>query len=265
MFVDEFPEVSDSFARPDHHQALAHAPLPLCEDSTRAPRRAHLSLAPSGETEPRRALGGRLSSEPSLERPLAHRTRTPPEALVVPRPEPVRREARIRKLSRRHVPSPALPEEEVVVKPPAPPEPGSELAQLQGLLTLCSDLSKETARPDVEWARELIQQMRDEFDQQLREQRKVLQHLTAGIKELMEQIARRETPEEPAAKRARPASVEISSDGGEGSEARPTALLVAEASGALGILVGALRHTIARLRGVLGARPPNGSTAISCG
>ena len=58
-----------------------------------------------------------------------------------------------------------------------------------------------------------------------------------GIKELIKQIARRATPEEPAAKCARPVSVEVSSDGGEGSEMRPTALLVAEALGALGILV----------------------------
>ena len=136
------------------------------------------------------------------------------------------------------MPSPILQEEEVVLKPPAPPEPGSELAQLQGLLTLCLDLSKEAARPDAEWARELVQQIKTEFERQRREQRKVLQQLTAGVKELMEQFARRVAPEEADAKRARPASVETSSNGGEGSEVRPTALLVAEASGALGVLVG---------------------------
>ena len=54
----------------------------------------------------------------------------------------------------------------------------------------------------------------------------------------MERIAGRVTSEEPAAKRMRPLSVEICSDGGEESEVCPTALLVAEASGALGILVG---------------------------
>ena len=54
----------------------------------------------------------------------------------------------------------------------------------------------------------------------------------------MEQIAGRVTPAEPAAKHAGPATVEISSDGAEGSEIRPIALLAAEASGALGILVG---------------------------
>ena len=93
---------------------------------------------------------------------------------MFPCPEPVRREARIPKPSRRHLPSPALPEEEVVVKPPAPPEPGSELTQLQGLLTLCSDLAKEVAKPDAEWGRELLQAIRTEFERQRRKQRKVL-------------------------------------------------------------------------------------------
>ena len=79
----------------------------------------------------------------------------------------------------------------MLVRPPAPTEPGSELAQLQGLLTLCSDLSTEEAKPDAEWVRELIQRSRAEFERQPREQRKVLQQLMAGIKELMEQIARR--------------------------------------------------------------------------
>ena len=126
----------------------------------------------------------------------------------------------------------------MVVKPPAPLEPGNELAQLQGLLTVCTDLSKEVAEPDAEWARELLQQIRIEFEWQRREQRKVLQQLFAGIKELVEQTARRATPEEPAAKRARPLSAEVRSDGDKGSEVQPTALLVAEPSGALGILVG---------------------------
>ena len=126
----------------------------------------------------------------------------------------------------------------MVVKCPAPPDPGTELAQLQGLLTLCSDLSNEVARPDAEWVRELIQQTRTEFERQRWEQQKVLQQLLAGIKDLMEPFARRVPPDEPTAKRAPPASVAISSDGGEISEMRPTALLVAEASGALGILAG---------------------------
>ena len=54
----------------------------------------------------------------------------------------------------------------------------------------------------------------------------------------MERIARRVKPEEPAAKRVRPINVEICSDGDEGSEVRPTAMLIAEPSGGLGILVG---------------------------
>ena len=137
------------------------------------------------------ALGGGISREPSLERQLSRRKRNPAEALVVRRPEPVRREARIRKPSRRHLPSPILQEEEVIMKPPAPSGPGSELAHLQGLLTLCLDLSKDVAMPDTEWARELIQQIRTEFERQRREQRKVLQQLIAGIKELMEQSAYR--------------------------------------------------------------------------
>ena len=103
-----------------------------------------------------RALGRRVCREPPLERPLARRKRTPAEVLVAPRPEPVRREVRIRKPSRRHLPLPIVPEEAVVVKPPAPPEPGNELAQLQGLLTLCSDLPKEVAKPDTDWLRGLI-------------------------------------------------------------------------------------------------------------
>ena len=85
------------------------------------------------------------------------------------------------------------------------------------------------AKPDAEWVRELIQQIRIEFEQQRREQRKVPQQLIGGTKELIEQIARRVTPEHPRSppRSGRPASVEISSDGGDGSEVRSTALLVA--------------------------------------
>ena len=124
------------------------------------------------------------------------------------------------------------------MKPSTPPEPLNELAQLQGLITLCSDVSKKAAKQDADWVRELLQQIRTEFERQRREQRNVLQQLTAGTKDLMEQIVRRATPEEPVAERACPASVDICSDGDEGSEVRPTALLVVEPSGALGILVG---------------------------
>ena len=126
----------------------------------------------------------------------------------------------------------------MVARPPVPTEPGSELAQLQGLLTLCLDLSKDVAQPDTEWIRELVQQIRTEFERQRGEQRKTPQQPTAGIEDLTEKIARGGASEEPTAKRTRPASAEISFDGGEGSEVRPTALRVAEASAALGILVG---------------------------
>ena len=156
---------------------------------------------------------------------------------MTPHPEPVRREARIRKPPRRHLPSPVDPEEEVVVRPPAPAEDGDQLAQMQRLLNLCMDLCKEVAKRDTEWVPELLWQIRAEFERQRREQRKVLQQLITGI-ELMERIARRTTSEEPAAKRVRPLSVETCSDGDGGSEVRPSALLVAEPSGALGIRAG---------------------------
>ena len=197
-----------------------------------------------------------MSRELSLERPLARRKRTPAEALVAPRSRPVRREARIRKPSRRHLPSPIVPEEEVIVRPPAPPEPGNELAQLQGLLILCTDLPKEVAKPDAEWARVLLQQIRTEFERQRREQQNVLQQLISGIKELMEQIARGAIPEEPAAKSARPLSVEVCSDGDEGSEVHAAALFVAEASGALGILVGVPVAELAEARSTPRATEP---------
>ena len=134
--------------------------------------------------------------------------------------------------------TPVLRKEGVVARLPVHAERRSELAQLQRLLTICLDLSREVAKPDTDWVRELVQQVRAELDRQRREQRKTLQQLITGIKELMETIAHRAASEEPSAKCARPASVGISSDGGEGSEVCPTALLVAEASGALGILVG---------------------------
>ena len=257
VYVDEFPEVSDSFARPGDARWdtlytvftkhwLTH-PSPYMKAALGLPdipaSVSPLSVCPNPAEQLEsaiRALGGRVSREPSLERPLARRKRTPAEVLVVLHPESVRREARIRTPSQRHLPSPIVPEKEVVVKPSAPPKPGNELAQLQGLLTLCSDLSKEVTKPDMEWVPELLQQIRTEFERQRREQRKIVQQLIAGIKELMEQIARRAVSKKPAAKLARPLSVEIRSDGDEGSEVRPAALLVAEPLGALGILVGVL-------------------------
>ena len=67
------------------------------------------------------------------------------------------------------------------------------------------------AKPDAEWAKGLLQQIRTEFERQRLDQRKVLQQLIAGIKKLMDRIARRVAPEKPAAKRARPLSVDICS------------------------------------------------------
>ena len=168
VYVDDFPEVSGSFACPADPRWdtlytnftkhwLAH-PSPYMKTARGLPdipaSASPLPVRPNAAEQldfAIWALGGGLSREPSLERPLVRRNHIPAEALVLPRPEPVRREARIRKPSRRRLPSPALPEEDVVSKPPAPPEPGSELAQLQGLLTLCSDLSKEMARRNAEW------------------------------------------------------------------------------------------------------------------
>ena len=119
--VDEFPEVSDSFARPGDARWntlyivftkhwLTHpspytktalglpdvpasaSPLPVC-------------LNPAEDLDSAiRALGGRVSRDPSLERPLSSRKRTPAEALVASHPEPVHREARIRTPSRWHPP-----------------------------------------------------------------------------------------------------------------------------------------------------------------
>ena len=218
VYVDEFPEVGNSFACPGDPRWntlyivftkhwLAH-PSPYVKTALGLPdipaAASALPVSPNRADQfdfAIRALGGETSREPSLGRPLSRRKRTPAEVLVVPRHELVRREARIRKASRRLMPSPILQEEEVVAKPPAPTEPGSQLAQPQGLLTLCLDLSNEVAKPVPEWVRALFQQIGKDFDRQRWEHRKTLQQLITGIKELMEQIARRVMPEEPAAKR----------------------------------------------------------------
>ena len=255
VYVAKFPKVSDGLARPGDARWdtlctvftkhwLTH-PSPYIKTALGLPdipaSASPLPVCPNPAEQldsAIRALSGRVSREPSLERPLPRRKRAPAEALVAPHPEPVRLEARIPNPSRRHLPSPVEPEEEVVVRPPPHPEPGNELPQLQGLLIVCTDLLKEAAKPDAEWARELLQQIRFEFERQRREPRKVLQQLIAAIKELMERIARSVIPEEPAATRVRPLSVEICSHGDEGSEVRRTALLVAQPSEGLGILVG---------------------------
>ena len=100
------------------------------------------------------ALGKRISREQSLERPL------PGEALVPLDAVPLRCEARVRKPSRRRLPSPPEVKELLADRPPMSTEAGSDLAQLQQLLTQCLELSKEVTKPDAEWARELLQQIR---------------------------------------------------------------------------------------------------------
>ena len=125
VYVDDFPEVSDSFARPGdprwdtlytvftkhcltHSSSYTQTVLGL-PDISAAASRLPVCLHPAEKLEfAIRALGGGISREPSLERHLLRKTRTPAEALGAPHPEPVRRKARTRKLSRRHVPSPIL-------------------------------------------------------------------------------------------------------------------------------------------------------------
>ena len=100
------------------------------------------------------------------------------------------------------------------------------------------DLSKETTKPDAEWARELLQQISTEPERQRREQRKALQQLTTDIRELMEKISRRKPPAEPVAKRRRPLAVEVCSDEEGKHEEHASVLFVANTSRALRLLVG---------------------------
>ena len=177
VYVDEFPEVNDDFAQPgDARWAslytdftkgwLTHpspymkpplglpslpapaSPLPVCLNPAE-----QLNLAIL-------ALGGRISREQSLERPLPRRKRTPAEALVPLDAMPLRREARVRKPSRRRLPSPPEVKDLVAYRLSMSTEAGSDLTQLQQLLTQCLELSKEGTKPDAEWARELLQQIR---------------------------------------------------------------------------------------------------------
>ena len=99
------------------------------------------------------------------------------------------------------------------------------------------DLSKEVTKPDAEWAREFLQQIRAELERQRREQQQALQQLIADRLELMEKSSRRTPPAEPVGKRRRPPSVEVCSDDEGGTETRATALVVADTSGALRLLV----------------------------
>ena len=191
IYVEDFTDVSDDFAQPGDARWeslytdftkhwLTHpstymksalglpslpasaSPLPVCPNPAE-----HLDVAIL-------ALGGRISREQSLERPLPRRKRTPAEPLVPLHAVPLRREARVRKPSRRRLPSPPEVEELVADRPPTSPESGSDLAHLQQLLTRCMELSKEVTKPDAEWARELLQQIRTELERQRREQRKAI-------------------------------------------------------------------------------------------
>ena len=44
------------------------------------------------------------------------------------------------------------------------------------------DLSKEVTKPDAEWVRDLLHQIRTELERQSREQRKALQQLISDIR-----------------------------------------------------------------------------------
>ena len=62
---------------------------------------------------------------------------------------------------------------------------------MQGMLTLSLDLSKDVAKPDTEWVKELLRQIRTELDARHRQQRTTLQQMIARIEDLMENVARR--------------------------------------------------------------------------
>lgn len=203
-----------------------------------------------------RALGGGMSREQSLERPLLRKKRTPAEALVVARPGPVRREARSRRPTKRHLAAPVLQEEEEAMKQFVHVEPGLDLTQLQELLAIPMELSKKIGKWDAECVREVVQQVRAEFGDQRREQRKTLQQPITGVKELMGKIAHRTASEGSAAKRARTDSVKLSPDGEGGSEECSTAVFVTNATGALGILVDVPLAELAEARSTPRAADP---------
>ena len=117
-------------------------------------------------------------------------------------------------------------------------EAGSDFAQLQQLLTQCLELSKEVTKPDAEWARELLQQIRTELERQRREQRKAFQQFIVDILELREKIAGRTPPPEPAAKSQRPLSVPVGSDEEPEPETHATAVFLVDSKGALRLPVG---------------------------
>ena len=265
VYVDEFPEISDNFARPgdarwdslyaDFTKHWLTHPSPYMKSALGLPSLPAsasplpVCLNPAEQLDVAiLALGGRIARKPSLERPLPRRMGTPAEAVVALHPEPLRRETRVRKPSRKRLPSPPEIEEEAIERLPAPAELGTDLAQLQQLLARCMDLSKEMAKPDAEWARDLLEQITTEFGRQLREQRKALQQLIADIRGLMAKISRRTPSAGPAAKRRRPPSVKVCSDDEGGPEERAIALFVANTSGALHLLVRLLAGDVAESR-----------------
>ena len=138
MYVEEFSEVSDNFARPgdvrwdafytDFTKHWLTHPSPYMKPALGLPSLPasasplSICLNPAEQLDVAiLALGGRISREPPLERPLPRRKRTPAEALVPLHPETLRRETRVREPSRRRLPSPPEVEEEVVERLPAPP------------------------------------------------------------------------------------------------------------------------------------------------
>ena len=108
VYFDEFPEVSGSFERPrdlrwdtlytvftkhwlTHPSLYMKTALGLPDiPASASPLPVHPNPAEQLEFAIR-ALGGGIYREPSLERPLSSRKRTPAEAPVIPHPEPVRR------------------------------------------------------------------------------------------------------------------------------------------------------------------------------
>ena len=126
---------------------------------------------------------------------------------------------------------------------------GTDLEQLQQLLARCMDLSKGLTKRDAEWGCELLQQIRIELKCQRREQRKAFEQLIADIRELVENISRRTPPADPAAQRRRPPTVELCFDDEGEPEEHPTAVFVADTSGALRLLVGVPARDAAESRG----------------
>ena len=227
------------------HQTLAHPPVPVYEVPTRPSQSSSIGLSAASVSQSSRAAQRRYSRAErkdfagavigaAASPPQAHSRRGSGALDALP----LRREARVRKPSRRRLPSPPEVKKLVADRPPISSEAGSDLAQLRQLLTQCLGLSKEVTKPDAEWARELLQQIRTELERQRREQRKALQQLIADIRELREKTARRTPPPEPAAKSQRPLSVEVCPDEEPEPETHATAVFLVDSKRALRLLVG---------------------------